>query len=79
MGNNFLISARALPKKRIRPGRQKTLFYLSRDKIGGEEEKTLLSQSLAEENKFGIGNRLTFRRNPEKDSEHRLLGGLVFY
>ncbi|KAJ1114005.1 hypothetical protein NDU88_002245 [Pleurodeles waltl] len=79
MGNNFLISARAPPKRRIRSGRQKTLFYRTHDKTGGEKEKALLSQSLAEENEIGTGNQRTFRRNLEKDSKHRLLGGPFLY
>ncbi|KAJ1122523.1 hypothetical protein NDU88_001009 [Pleurodeles waltl] len=72
MGNNFLISAKEEDTPR------KTLFYCSRNKTGGEEEKALLSQSLAEENKIGTGNQLTFRRDSEKDSEHWLLGGASF-
>ncbi|KAJ1114642.1 hypothetical protein NDU88_002877 [Pleurodeles waltl] len=75
--NTILIPAHALTKRKILPGSQKS-NYLNRDKTGGVEEKALLSRNLEEEDKIGTGKQLTFRRNPEKDNEHQLLGGAGF-
>ncbi|KAJ1101415.1 hypothetical protein NDU88_006483 [Pleurodeles waltl] len=76
MENSFLIPVRAPLKRKVLPGNQKSI-YCNRNKTGGEEEKALLSQNLAEEDEIGTGNQLTFKRNPEEDSEHWLLDGPV--